>query len=211
LILKHRVVSAFQVNCFVLAAEKGGDCVVVDPGGNADDVARALEEDELVLKYILLTHAHVDHAGGVCDLQERCGGEVIMHRDDLPILEALEYQTSMFGLPPTRTPEVDRFVEDGDRIDVDGFHLDVIHTPGHSPGGVTYRHGDILFVGDALFAGSIGRTDLTGGSFEVLLNSIREKLFPLGDGMKVLSGHGPATTIGDERIYNPFLRDVHLA
>lgn len=211
MILKHRVVSAFQVNCFVLAMEKGGDCVVVDPGGNAGDVARALEEDELDLKYILLTHAHVDHAGGVCDLQEKCGGEVVMHRDDLPILEALEFQASSFGLPRTGTPRVDRFVEEGDRIEVDGFHLDVYHTPGHSPGGVTYRYDGILFVGDTLFAGSIGRTDLTGGSFDVLLSSIKEKLFPLGDEMRVLSGHGPATTIGDERMYNPFLQDIYMA
>jgi glyoxylase-like metal-dependent hydrolase (beta-lactamase superfamily II) len=109
------------------------------------------------------------------------------------------------------TPRVDRYVKGGDRIELDNFCVDVYHTPGHSPGGVTYRYNDLLFVGDTLFAGSVGRTDLVGGSFEELVSSVKNVLFPLGDDKKVLSGHGPVTTIGEERLYNPFLRDTYMA
>jgi glyoxylase-like metal-dependent hydrolase (beta-lactamase superfamily II) len=134
-----------------------------------------------------------------------------MHRGDLPLLDGVDEQARMFGLPPTGSPRVDRFVDDGDRVGPDGLRLDVLHTPGHSPGGVSYRLGEAVFVGDLLFSGSIGRTDLPGGSFPVLLDSVRTKLYPLGDGTRVFPGHGPATTIGEERVGNPFLQDVHMA
>jgi glyoxylase-like metal-dependent hydrolase (beta-lactamase superfamily II) len=211
LILKHLVVGALQVNCYILASEKGSDCVVIDPGGEMEKIKKALEEDELEVKYILLTHGHVDHVGAVWHLDKECGGEILMHKGDLLLLEGVEMQALMYGLPPTGEPRVDRHIEEGENIEVDGICFNVIHTPGHSPGGVAYRFNNHLFVGDTLFAGSIGRTDLPGGSFEELLASVREKLFPLGDDVKVYPGHGPMTTIGEERLYNPFFRDVYMA
>ncbi len=211
MILRQLVVGIFEVNCYVLGHEKSSNCVVIDPGGDVDRIVGVLREEAFALKHILLTHGHVDHAGGVKRLQDECGGELIMHREDLPLLNMVNAQAQAFGLPEAGNPGVDRFVEEGEGIDVDGLHLEVIHTPGHSPGGVVYKCGNTLFVGDTLFAGSIGRTDLPGGSFETLIGSIRTKLFPLGDAAKVLPGHGPATTIGDEKVHNPFLRDVYMA
>ena len=211
MILKGLVVGALQVNCYILGTGRGGECLVIDPGGDVEDIERVLREEALRLKYILLTHGHVDHVGGVWDLVRRTGGQVLMHRGDLPLLEGVEMQALAFGLPPTGKPRVDRTIEDGERIEAGEIGVDVLHTPGHSPGGVSYRYDNLLFVGDTLFAGSVGRTDLPGGSFEELVKSVREKLFPIGDEARVFPGHGPQTTIGTERLYNPFLRDIDWA
>ena len=211
MILKHLIVGSLQVNCYVLGSRHGGKGLVIDPGGNAGEIAGILDEEGLELKYILLTHGHVDHVGGVWELQRKGGGEVLMHRGDLPFLRDIEQHALAFGLPPTGKPSVDCYIDDGDRIEVDDFSMEVYHTPGHSPGGVSFRFNDLLFVGDTLFAGSVGRTDLAGGSFEELVRSVKEKLFPLGDETKVCPGHGPPTTIGEEKLYNPFLRDVYMA
>jgi glyoxylase-like metal-dependent hydrolase (beta-lactamase superfamily II) len=200
-----------MVNCYIVGVNEGGECLVIDPGSDVSAIARVLDEENLSLSLILLTHGHVDHVGGVRALIDDRGGKVVMHRGDLFLLEGVDDQARMFGLPPVGTPRIDRFVEDGDRIELGELSLDVLHTPGHSPGGVTYRMDDRAFVGDLLFSGSIGRTDLPGGSFEVLVDSVKGKLYPLGDGTRVYPGHGPSTTVGEERLYNPFLQDVYMA
>ncbi len=210
MIRKHLVVGALMVNCYILGSRKGGSCVVIDPGGDTDEIEKVLDEDELRVKYIMLTHGHVDHVGAVWHLESNRGGEVLMHKGDMSLLEGVEMQAMTFGLPPTGKPRVDRYIEEGDRIGVEDILIDIIHTPGHSPGGVAYRCGKHLFVGDTLFAGAIGRTDLPGGSFEELLRSVREKLFPLGDDMNVYPGHGPSTTIGEERLTNPFFSGMFV-
>ncbi len=211
MILRHLIVGALQVNCYILGSRNGGGGVVIDPGGDTEAIADVLDEEGITVRYILLTHGHVDHVGGVWDLERRRGGEVLMHKGDLPLLEGIEAQAMAFGLPPSGQPHIDRYIEEGDTIEIDDIRIDVLHTPGHSPGGVCYRVIDNVFVGDTLFSGSVGRTDLPGGSFNELVGSVRGKLFPLGNETRVYPGHGPFTTIGEERLYNPFLRDVYMA
>ena len=182
-----------MVNCFILGDESSGQGVVIDPGGNVDQIADILEGHKLGLESIINTHGHWDHTGGNADLKRTCGGRILIH--------AAEERR---GFTP------DGYLEEGDTISFGPEVLRVLETPGHSPGGISLYLAEeqVVFVGDLLFAGSIGRTDLTGGSFEVLIRSVKEKIFPLGDGVRVLPGHGPMTTIGQEKRSNPFLRGV---
>lgn len=194
-------VTMFVQNCMLASHGQGGPAVVVDPGGDIDRVQRAIEERDAHVEGILVTHGHIDHIGGLEELVELTGAPVWYHDDDLYL-----YQRPGFGrrtpisLPANAVP-----VTEGDVVEVAGFRFDVLHTPGHSPGSVTYVHEDVAFVGDVLFYGNIGRTDLPGGDFDVLETSIREKLWPLADETNVLPGHGRPTTIGFEKMHNPFV------
>jgi len=188
-------------NCFVL--READEVLVVDPGEAAPEVLRAIEGR--TVRAIVNTHAHADHCGGNAELVRRTGAPLLCHGQDLPLLRTIEQQGMMFGVPFPPSPEPDRLLEEGDTVEVGSARLRVLHTPGHSPGHIVLVGDGFVITGDVLFAGSIGRTDLPGGSYEQLLQSIRDKLMPLPDETVVYSGHGPATTIGEERRTNPFL------
>ncbi len=194
-------------NSYLLVDEATRATAVVDVGFEPERVLAELERDSLPVAMLLLTHAHYDHVCGMRVVQRRHPAPCGLHPGDRPLLEVLSVQGSAFGFPPAEPPEDVRDLEDGERIELGESAIEVIHTPGHSPGGVCFRCGEDLLVGDTLFAGSIGRTDLPGGSFEQLERSIRSRLFTLGDALRCHTGHGPTTTIGAERRANPFVGD----
>lgn len=204
-------VPPFMKNGFVVISDRTREAVVIDPGDEAGQLLRALEQSGAQARAILLTHAHIDHITGVGTAKAVLGVPVWLHADDLDLYDAIVEQAAMFGLSAAKQPPIDNFFEPGTAIAVGDLEIDIWHTPGHSPGGVclAIREGASkdyeLFVGDTLFAGSIGRTDLPGGSHARLLRSIREVLFTFDDASIVHPGHGPDTTIGQERRSNPFL------
>ena len=198
------VVGSLFTNCYILIPETK-EALVIDPGGDAEAIVRALRENGLNLRYIVATHGHFDHVCAVKELQDTLGGETLLHRADLPLLESLPAQGAAFGMRTGPTPRIDRFLEEGDLLPLGNGHFRVLHTPGHSPGGISLTGYGMAFVGDTLFAGSIGRTDLPGSSHEMLLESIRRKLLTLEENTLILPGHGETSTIGWERRTNPFL------
>lgn len=212
MILDVRAVPPFMKNGFVVSCERTREAVVIDPGDEADQLLAAIADRGVNVRYVLLTHAHVDHVSGVAALTEACDAPVYLHRDDLFLYERAAEQGAMFGIRVRQPPPVDDYYGEAP-IDFGDYRVRVHHTPGHCPGGVCLQigprgqTGEHLFVGDTLFAGSIGRTDLPGGSYDVLMRSIIGVLFPLGDAAIVHPGHGPDTTIGDERASNPFVLD----
>jgi hydroxyacylglutathione hydrolase len=198
------VVGLLQENSYVVACEETKEAVIIDPGAEADRIYRVVTFQGFTLKYVLNTHGHVDHVGGVADIIEQTGVPFLMHADDLDLIEGIERDPLQMYLNAKAPPRPDRFLHDGDIITVGKIEFQVLHTPGHTPGSVCFLTAKTLFSGDTLFANSIGRADLPGGSYEQLLTSIREKLLPLDDDVRVYSGHGRATTIGSERKFNPF-------
>jgi glyoxylase-like metal-dependent hydrolase (beta-lactamase superfamily II) len=206
MILEYLTVGPFQENSYILGDESTGEGILIDPGHGAEAILRRVKQLGLRITAIVNTHAHIDHVGGVEEVQRALKVPFRLHPDDLPVLRALPQQAQMFGLPPIVVPEIERELAHGDRFQVGGLEVEILHTPGHSPGSVTLRVGrDDLISGDVLFAGSIGRTDLPGGDHDLLLSTIRKTLFPLGDQLRVWPGHGPETTIGEERHSNPFV------
>jgi glyoxylase-like metal-dependent hydrolase (beta-lactamase superfamily II) len=208
--LTHRVLKLGPLdnNAFLIACVATREAAVVDVGFEAEVAIDAVRGGDLRVRYLLNTHAHYDHVAGMRAVQEAVGGDYYLHPGDRPLLDRLSEQGQAFGFPPARAPAPVHDLADGQTLALGEQSLEVIHTPGHSPGGVCFRWNDWLWVGDTLFAGSIGRTDLPGGSFEELEGSIRTRLFPLGDALRVFPGHGPATTLGDERRDNPFVGDA---
>lgn len=211
MILETRAVDPFFKNGFVLGCEATREGVVIDPGDEVDQLIAAAADHHLTIKYILLTHAHVDHITGVDRAKQVFGAPVALHPDDLFLYDAAPEQGRMFGFQVARQPKPDIFYTDGQVMTFGRYEVRVHHTPGHCPGGVclqvgpTSTPGRTLFVGDTLFAGSIGRTDLPGGDLSTLMRSIREVLFAFPDESEVYSGHGPTTTIGREKSTNPFV------
>jgi hydroxyacylglutathione hydrolase len=202
-------VTPFQQNCTLLWDPATMTGVVVDPGGDLDDVEKAIAKVGMKPEKIILTHGHIDHAGGAAELKERLGGIPIEgpHEDERPLLDRLAEQGQAYGMLTARPVTPDRWLAEGDKVTVAGHAFEVLHCPGHSPGSVVLVNKAQRFalVGDVLFQGSIGRTDLPMGNHEALLTSIRTKLLPLGDEFAFICGHGPMSTIGHERQTNPFL------
>ncbi|GAB5507240.1 MAG: MBL fold metallo-hydrolase [Rhizobiaceae bacterium] len=202
-------VTPFQQNCAVLFDEETKDGVVVDPGGDVEVILQKLTENGLTIKEIWLTHGHLDHAGGAMELKEALSVDIIgPHEDDKQLLANIERQSEQFGLPGAMkncTP--DRYLNEGEKVTFGDHEFEVLHCPGHAPGHVVFynRAAKFAHVGDVLFNGSIGRTDLPGGDHDTLIKSIKEKLLPLGDDIGFICGHGPGSRIGDERRNNPFL------
>ena len=204
-------VTTFQQNCSLIWCDETTRAAVVDPGGDIDLITEAIEEEGVTLEQILITHAHVDHAGGAVDLAEAMDVPIIgPHRDDQFWIERLAEQSHAFQCPVTRSFTPRRWLDDGDRVAVGKLVLEVIHCPGHTPGHVVYFHRDsgTAFVGDVLFKGSIGRTDFPRSSHQALLDSIHTKLWPLGDEVVFIAGHGATSTLGEERRHNPFVGEV---
>lgn len=203
-------VTAFQQNCSVLWCERTRKAAIVDPGGDLDEVLGVVDEEKLELARILLTHAHVDHAGATAELARRRRLPIEgPHPGDRFWIERLPLQAAMFGLGSSESFEPTRWLDQGDVVEVGEVRLQVRHCPGHTPGHVIFFHepGRFAIVGDVLFQGSIGRTDFPGGDHATLIRSIRENLFPLGDDVRFLPGHGPMSTFGAERRSNPFVAD----
>jgi hydroxyacylglutathione hydrolase len=208
-------VGMLHCNCTIIGDPVSGEALVVDPGDEVERLLALLGRHKLTVKAIVSTHAHIDHVGGLAKLHQFTGAPVLMHREDLPLYQGMEVQAAFLGV---RTPEltsVDHLLKEGDALRWGTFEAKVIHTPGHTPGSVCLylpnQEGNLvlpapkLFAGDTLFAGSIGRTDLWGGSMEQIMDSLRSKLMELPDDTVVYPGHGAATTIGEERQSNPFL------
>jgi hydroxyacylglutathione hydrolase len=206
LIIKELAVGPIMANCFIVGCERTRTAAVIDPGDETHKILMALAESKLTVNYILNTHGHFDHVGGNRKMKEATRADLLIHAQDAPMLDALDYAASSFGMAVENSPPPDRTIAEGDKITFGDITLTVIHTPGHSLGGVSFYTDGVVFVGDTLFAGSIGRTDFPGGDFNTLISSIKNKLFPLGDDVRVLTGHGPETTIGREKRYNPFLQ-----
>lgn len=203
-------VTDFQQNCSLIVCPQTGKAAFVDPGGDIDHLQEVAREAGVTIEKILLTHGHIDHCGQAGLLAARLGVPIEgPHRDDAFWIDQLKTQGMMFGLKGADSFTPDRWLDDGDTVTVGAQTLEVIHCPGHTPGHVVFVHHDgrIAFVGDVLFAGSIGRTDFPRGNHQQLLESIRKKLFPLGDDIRFVPGHGPMSSFGEERRTNPFVAD----
>lgn len=203
-------VGPLQANCFIVGCDKTRKAAIIDPGGDADRLLSVLERENLELSAIVNTHGHFDHVGGNKEIKAATGAELMIHTQDAPMLAHLTHTAAAWGLRAEESPPPDRLLEDGDLIDFGNLQFKVIHTPGHSPGGICL-HVDSeqsLFVGDTLFAGSIGRTDLPGGDYDTLIRSIQTRLFVLPDETAVYNGHMEPTTIGKEKRFNPFCKMV---
>ena len=208
MILEMLTVGPFQENCYIIGDQESGVGAVVDPGDEAARIAMAVEGTGLEIGFIIVTHAHIDHVGAVAALTDEYACPVLMHAEAEAMLEALPTQAMMMGMRFGKVPRVDRYLEGEDTVDVGELRLRSLYTPGHAPGHLALYVEDegLVLSGDALFAGSVGRVDLPGGSMEVLMQSIEERLLTLPDDTVVYPGHGPRTTIGNERTANPFLQ-----
>jgi hydroxyacylglutathione hydrolase len=208
MILETYPVGPLQCNCTLLGDEDAHEAIVIDPGDEVDRIHKRLIELKLKLKQILITHAHIDHIGGARKLKKLTAAPILLNENDLPLLKMMAMQAAWLGVPTPETAPPDSSLTDGMRIGLDRYPAEVLHTPGHTQGSVCLHFApmNLVIAGDTLFAGSIGRTDLPGGDFPQIIDSIRTRLLALPDETKVLPGHGPATTIGEERQSNPFLQ-----
>jgi len=202
-------VGRFSVFAYLIGGDAGGDGLVIDPADDVDEIISLADKKKMTIKYILNTHAHVDHIMGNAEMKKKTGAAVIIHEEDAPLLTRTPMSMlAMFGGQPS--PPADRTVRDGDLIRVGDLSLKVLHTPGHSPGGMCLHLDQAVFTGDTLFVGGLGRTDLPGGSWQVLLQSIKTKLLTLPDETVVYPGHNygpsPTSTIKNERLHNPFIK-----
>ncbi len=202
-------VTPFQQNCTLIWDDATKVGAVVDPGGDLDRIEAAIREHGVQVEKILLTHGHVDHAAGADEMRERLGVPIEgPHRADKFLLDSLPETAANYGLGDARAVTPDRWLDDGDAVTVGGLEFDILHCPGHSPGSVVFVSRDARFalVGDVVFKGSVGRTDLPGGNHDQLIRAIMEKVLPLGDDVAFIPGHGPTGTLGEERVSNPFLQ-----
>jgi hydroxyacylglutathione hydrolase len=207
-IVRMVTVGPFQENCYIIGDENTGTGALIDPGDEAARIAIVVEGTNLEISQIIVTHAHIDHVGAIAQLADEYACPVLMHEEAEAMLQTVPQQAMMMGMRFGKVPEVDRNITDFEVVEVGPLRLHALYTPGHAPGHLSFlvENESLVFSGDALFAGSVGRTDLPGGNMELLMRSIEERLLPLPDETRVLSGHGPETTIGRERMTNPFLQ-----
>jgi len=206
----HKVfpVGPLQCNCSVIGDEQTREAMVIDPGDQIEDILKILKAENLTLKQIVVTHAHIDHVGGAMKLKGITGAPILMNQKDEALLKMLDVQATWIGMKPPGAVQVDEAVAEGRILQVGNLSSTVIHTPGHTEGSIClyFPEQKTLIAGDTLFAGSIGRTDLPGGSFDKIMRSLHNQLLQLPDETQVVPGHGPMTTIGEERETNPFLQ-----
>jgi hydroxyacylglutathione hydrolase len=196
------ILGPFQVNCYILCCEQSNEAVIIDPGFDASEIIQKIGTK--TVPYIFLTHAHIDHVGAVAEVKKYYQAKIVMDERELPLLRNVNVQATMFGMPVPLSFAVDHYAVDGETYSFGSCTVTALATPGHSPGGMSYLAGESVFVGDALFYNAVGRTDLPGSSHDLLIKSIREKLFTLPAEIRVYPGHGPDTTIDREKQCNPF-------
>lgn len=205
----HKIlpVGVLQCNCSVVGDEQSHEAMVIDPGDQIDEILAILRQAKLTLKYIVVTHAHIDHVGGAMKLKAATGAPILLNQNDIALLKMLDMQAGWLGMPPPGAVQVDGSLNDGQKLQIGNINSQVIQTPGHTEGSICllFSSEKKLIAGDTLFAGSIGRTDLPGGSFDKIMHSLHTQLMALPDEIEVVPGHGPLTTIGQERETNPFL------
>lgn len=196
-----------QCNCSIIGDEQTHEAMVIDPGDQVDEIFTILRQANLTLKYIVVTHAHIDHIGGAMKLKAATGAPLLLNQNDLALLKMLDVQAAWLGAPPPGAVQVDESINEGQTLKIGNTTSQVIQTPGHTEGSICllFPEEKKLIAGDTLFAGSIGRTDLPGGSYEKIMRSLHTRLMALADDIEVIPGHGPLTTIGEERETNPFL------
>jgi hydroxyacylglutathione hydrolase len=205
MIIQTLILGPMQANCYLLECEKTHSAIVIDPGDDADQVLYLINERKLKLEIIINTHGHIDHIAANTDLKEKTTAKLYIHRADADMIINQQGNLSAFiGMPFASVPP-DRLLDDGDIINAGEMSLKVIHTPGHSPGSICLLADDVIFTGDLLFASSIGRYDFPGSSYDLIMESLK-KIMEFGDDLTVYPGHGPETTIGEERLTNPFLQ-----
>ena len=206
MIIEKLEVGAFAANCYLVGAESSKEGIIIDPGAEANKILQKVKDLELEVKFIVVTHAHRDHIGALKEVKEATGAEVAIHTDDAGALQVRNPPGAVPGHSSQTSPSPDRLLNDGDSLDIGDRHFLVLHTPGHSPGGICLLGEGVVFSGDTLFNFGIGRFDMPGGSGSQLMNSIHTKLMALPGNTVVYPGHGPETTISTERQWNPFLR-----
>jgi hydroxyacylglutathione hydrolase len=209
MIVKMLVVGPFASNCYIVGSSSTKQGIIIDPGAEADNILRTVQQMGLSISLIVITHAHMDHIDALRAVKEKTNAQFAIHEADKELLftaPPMNIVASLGFTPSKSPPQPDKLLKDGDLINVSDLHFEVLHTPGHSPGGICLSGHGVVFSGDTLFNFGIGRTDFPGGSYELLMQSIREKLMVLPDETIVYPGHGPSTTIGDERRGNPFLQ-----
>lgn len=207
MIIKKFVVGPLESNCFLVIEESSKECFITDPGDEPDRIVDFINENKLTVKYLICTHAHFDHVAAVPEVQKETGAKIVIHKSDLPIYESSQEHAAMWGFEIDPLPRPDIFISDGDKIDIGNLHFEILHTPGHSPGGISIYGEGIVITGDTLFAGAVGRTDLPGGDILKLKASFK-RLMSLPSEIKVLPGHGPETTIGREKTDNFFASEL---
>ena len=205
----HKIfpVGVLQCNCSVVGDERTHEAMVIDPGDEVEEILNILRQENLTLKTIVITHAHIDHVGGAMKLKAATGAPILLNQNDLALLKMLDVQATWVGMPPPGPVQIDESLRDGQVVEIGAINSSVIETPGHTEGSIClfFPGEKKLIAGDTLFAGSIGRTDLPGGSYDKIMRSIHTRLMALPDDTQVVPGHGPLTTIGKERETNPFL------
>ncbi|MBM4141262.1 MAG: MBL fold metallo-hydrolase [Nitrospira sp.] len=207
MIIKKLVVGPLENNCYSIADEITKETLVIDPGDEPDRILELINENNFKVKYILCTHAHLDHVGAVPDIKKETGAKIVIHRDEYEIYKRASEQAAIWGYELDPLPEPEIFISDGDKLEIGNLKLEVLHTPGHSPGGICLYGEGILITGDTLFAGSVGRTDFYGGDIEKLKRSFK-RLMSLSNKVKILPGHGPESTIGKEKESNFFFYEI---
>lgn len=195
-----------QANCFIVADKLEKKAIIIDPGGDAPVIVRRVNDLGLDVVAVIATHGHFDHVEGLAGIKEKIDAPILVHPEDIPLIKGMRSQGALFGINVSDAPPPDRLLKDGDEIHFGSLTAKIMHTPGHSPGSVSVLVGNDVFVGDLLFAGSIGRTDLMGGDYDTLINSVQTRIFTLPPETVVHPGHGPDTKVGFEKRTNPFFR-----